>query len=846
MGGQPVLASLPVNIMTQDLSGPLDAAFEYYEAASIHQDLTQVRALPPDSWERETNGSAELGFIDSRIWLRLAVLNEASEARNFLLEVAYPLLDHVRFHVLREDGRLRQFHTGDARAFYPRDVDHPNMLLRFSLRAGEQVAVWADIRTQGSMLLPVRVWQESHFFEHAAREQKFHFFYFGALTTIILINLAVFFTLRERLYLFYSLAVSGYLLFFSTSLGFGQQLLFPDYPWLASQLFVSSMPILALFSLLFAREFMRPAQHSPKLDLALRAMIYFEYFNMVAAVVLDYNLAVKISAVSALFLFLVLFCAGPITWAAGRRSGMFFTIAWIPLTFGFAATSGRASGFLPNNFFTEYAMQLGSGLEAFVLTLALADRLYREREKKIRAQAESLEIETRRHTAQSKLAEAMMRDPVTLLSNRNRFEWLIKKTLEERPSEPFIIGVARITRINEITRTLGLASSERVLQKIAYQMNLEASLIPGVISTRNDLGRVEAAFQLSGDTFGVLIQQSVSEQNVPAYQAILRKLSRPIEMDDLAIDLQPHFGAAVYPVHGDVAAQLIRNAHVAMERFQQSPLQIGFYDPSLDIYSESRLTLMADLRKALENDEPELHYQPKLELASGNVVGVEALIRWHHPQRGFVSPVDFISLAEETGVIHELTKWAFERAVKDLLQLRAVGFEGKISINISARDLLSIHLKQRFSDILQQHQVAARDIILELTETAAVEDPEAGLAALLDLTSLGLQVSIDDFGAGYSSLSYLKSLPATEIKLDRSLVSDICTNEGSRVIVKTAIDMAHSLDYRLVAEGVENEGTATMLQELGCDMLQGYWFCRPQGLDDLKDWLAAYRPEITR
>lgn len=836
-------ADLPVNVLTEHTTEPLDARFEFYEDTGGTLDLNGVRDLPARQWTATDGGNAGFGFRESSFWIRLALRNDAPATRTFVLELAYPLLDQVVFHAQREDGSVRMLETGDARPFHPRDIDHPNILMRLPMVAGEQLSIWASVKTEGSMLLPLRIWQETRFFEETAEEQKFHFFYFGALTTIILINLAVFFTLRERLYLFYALAVSGFLLFFLTSLGFGQQVLFPDKPALVTQLFVSSMPILALFSLLFAREFMRPDQHSPKLDWALRGMIYFEYFNMVAAVVFSYNIAVKISAVSALFLFAVLFVAGPISWAAGRRSGMFFTIAWIPLTLGFAATAGRTSGVLPNNFLTEYAMQIGSGLEAFVLTLALADRLYREREEKINAQANSLEVEMQRHAAQSQLAEAMMRDPITLLSNRNRFEWLVNKTLKEFPGERFIVGVARVTRLSEITRTLGLASSERVLSKIAYQMNLEASLIPGVISTNNDQGRVEAAFQLSGDTIGVLIQQRVSEQSIEEYQAILKKFSRPIEMDMLAIELQPCFGAALYPAHGNTAAQLIRNAHVAMEKSERVHNTIGFYDEALDIYSEARLTLMVDLREALESDTPHLHYQPKLELESGRIVGVEALIRWQHPQRGFVAPDEFIPLAEETGVINKLTKWAFKRAVRDLEQLRQNGFEGSVSINISARDLLSSNLREYVSEVLQQHPIMAADIMLELTETAAMEDPQAGLTALKQLTSVGLLVSIDDFGAGYSSLSYLKSLPASEIKLDRSLVSDICANESSRVIVQTAIDMGHSLGYRIVAEGVEDKETFLMLKQLGCDMLQGYWFCKPQSLDHLQSWLTDYNPK---
>jgi EAL domain-containing protein (putative c-di-GMP-specific phosphodiesterase class I) len=308
-------------------------------------------------------------------------------------------------------------------------------------------------------------------------------------------------------------------------------------------------------------------------------------------------------------------------------------------------------------------------------------------------------------------------------------------------------------------------------------------------------------------------------------------------IDNLAIELHPKFGAASYPMHGDNAALLIRNAHVGMEITPHGKQEVGFYSPEYDIYSESRLTLMSDLKEALTTQQTELYYQPKACLNSGRIIGLEALIRWHHPERGWVYPSDFIPLAEETGVITQLTRWAIEKGIKDLAVLNQDYPELSISINISARDLSAGELSTMISDILKRHQVRPEQLMLELTETAAMEDPEQGLQVLKKLTDQGLSVSIDDFGSGYSSLSYLKKLPATEIKLDRSLVMDVCSDESSKVIVETAINMAHGLGYILVAEGVETEASARLLKQMGCDRLQGYWLCHPLPLDKLKQWM---------
>ncbi|WP_166264666.1 EAL domain-containing protein [Marinobacter caseinilyticus] len=826
-------------IVTQ--SSPIQSQFQTIEDTSGQASIEQIAKQPDDQWQWIPTGSATFGITPSTYWLRFSVRNQTRQNLNLIAELAYSQLDDVTFYVFSGNNKIREFATGDTRPFYPREVDHPNMLLRFTLAPEQLKTLYVRVKTAGSMIVPLKIWRENQFFGAAANEQKLHFFYYGCLTVIILINLAVFLTLREKLYLYYALAIAGYLLFFTSIKGYSFQHFYPQSPLLHARALLVSMPILALFSVLFCREFLRIKSHSPKLDIAIRAMICFEVLNFLSALVLSYNASVMLSSISALFFFSLLFVAGPITWAAGVRAGAFFTIAWTPLTIGVLATAGRALGFFPENFVTEYAMQIGSGLEAFILTVALADRLYREREHKIEAQADSLRKEKARNDAHNKLTEAMTHDPVTKLPNRNRFEWMVNQQLQLEPDGHFMVGVARVTRLDEINRTLGLTHSEQLLNRVAEQMKALAARLPGIQSVCDDRGRVEQVYQLSGDCFGLLVDAHKVGDNFTSLNKALQLLSEPMLLKNLAIDLHPKFGAASYPMHGDNAALLIRNAHVGMEITPHGRFETGYYSKNYDIYSESRLTLMSDLREALYNNHTELHYQPKVCLTNGRIVGLEALIRWHHPERGWVCPTDFIPLAEETGVITQLTRWAIEHGIRDLAELLHDNPTLDVSINISARDLASRELTSLIAATLTQHRVEAARLTVELTETAAMEDPEKGLVALQKLADIGLRISIDDFGSGYSSLSYLKQLPATEIKLDRSLIIDLCTSESSKVIVETAINMSHSLGYSVVAEGVEKAETAHMLKQLGCDKLQGFWLCHPLPMQDLKPWLAEYQ-----
>lgn len=825
-------------------SAPTDEAhFQYWEDAAGEASIDQVVSLAEERWTLEPNGSATFGLTQSAYWLRFAVRNQTQLNLNLIAELGYSQLDDVVFYVYSRGALVKELKTGDSRPFYPRDVDHPSMLVRTSLAPDEMQTVYVRVATAGSMVVPLRIWREQAFFESAAYELKLHFLFYGSMLVIVLINLAVYLSLREKLYLYYALAISGYVLFFASLKGFSFQHLYPNGPELHAKALLVSIPALALFSLLFCREFLNTRIHSPRLDKVLIAMMVFEMLFLISAPVLDYHTGIQVASLSALFYFSLLLVVGPVVWMEGVRAGAFFTLAWTPLTIGVLATAGRALGVFPENFFTEYAMQIGSGLEAFILTLALADRLYSEREEKFAAQAVSLQEAQSRNVAQNLLTEALTHDPVTGLPNRNRFEWMVGQQLKLAPHRRYMVGLARITRLDEINRTLGLARSEWLMKRVAEQMVELAAGLPFIQAIRDDQGREERVYYLSDDCFCLLVDVDKAGDDFTALNTALRRLAEPIWLDHLAIELQPRFGAASYPEHGQSAAELIRNAHVGMEITPRGGNETGLYSPLYDIYNESRLTLMADLRTALQQNQTKLYYQPKQNLTTGKIVGVEALIRWHHDERGWVSPDDFIPLAEETGVITQLTRWVIGQATKDLAELQRDNPELTVAINISARDLEIKELQGVLELTLMDNGLQASCVTLEITETAAMGDPVRSLRALNVLAELGHQIAIDDFGSGYSSLSYLKQLPASELKLDRSLIHDVCISDSADVIVSTAIQMAHGLGYRVVGEGVEDVETARRLKSHGCDMLQGYWLCKPKPLAELKLWLKSFEAQ---
>ena len=834
-------SSVPMNVFLSE-TDVLDVSFQFIEDETAQASLWNIINRPDEDWTKVQSGGGNFGFSASAFWLRLDVKNGMKVPSKTLIAVNYPLLDFLDFYYVAGQSVVQSSLVGDMRPFSNRDLDHPNLVFRIAQNPGEVNRIYLRAESKGTIVFPLQVWQEKNFFEQTSKSNSFYLFYFGGMFIVVLLNLAIFSMLRERIYLYYSLANTGYIVFFGCTRGYTNQLFFPEYPEISSQLMLTALPVLALFSLLFARDFLKTKTQAPKLDVALKLMAGLELINLMGSFVLDYDLSIRFSTLLAAPFFGLLLIAGPIVWRTGSRVGALFTLAWALLTIGSFLQLFRFLGIVPDNFFTHYGMQIGSGAEAIVLMIALAYRIYDEREAKISAQKTSIEQAKQRRDSQEALVQAMLHDPVTKLPNRSLFEMAFNERIATDKDGDYMVILVRIERYVEISRTLGLSTGEALLKAVAQYYSEKIENLSGVVEIERINDRPLLLCNFSGDTFGVLLNRRDVITNPKPHFRFVEDLRKPFDFNGLSIDLHPKFGAARYPLHGENAELLIRNATVSIET-NRNTLGVSFYSKEQDIYNESRLTLMSDLRRDLKMDLPELFYQPKLASNTGQVVGMEALIRWNHEKLGFIPPDEFIPLAEETGLISQLTRWVIRRALSDYLVFQQDGYDGDISINISARNLCEKDLPKFLSKTLLEFGITPSKVTLELTETAVMEDPELGIVALKALTDIGINLSIDDFGAGYSSLSYLKRLPATEIKLDRSLITDILNSESDRVIVQTSIDMAHNLGYDLVAEGVETEEVLDLLKSMRCDKMQGYHLSRPLNRDQMISWLEKTRLE---
>jgi EAL domain-containing protein (putative c-di-GMP-specific phosphodiesterase class I) len=286
----------------------------------------------------------------------------------------------------------------------------------------------------------------------------------------------------------------------------------------------------------------------------------------------------------------------------------------------------------------------------------------------------------------------------------------------------------------------------------------------------------------------------------------------------------------------------MRQADIAMYAAKRNNVGIIVWDEKYNQHGHERLSLMSDLRKAVDGNQLSLVYQPKVALTGGQAQYVEALVRWHHPKRGVVSPVDFIPFAEQTGYIRAITQWVLTHAIAQCAMWRGEGLPINVSINLSARDVMDDTLPDRVAALLQVHGCAAQWISLELTESAILDDPGHAVENLKRLSKLGCKLSIDDYGTGYSSLAYLRKLPLHELKIDKSFVIGMVRDASDNVIVRSTIDLAHNMGLAVVAEGVEDEATLERLRTLGCDMVQGYFLSRPLPPEQVAAWMRGPNP----
>jgi len=429
-------------------------------------------------------------------------------------------------------------------------------------------------------------------------------------------------------------------------------------------------------------------------------------------------------------------------------------------------------------------------------------------------------IEHMQQTAEEERHRAL-HDELTDLPNRALLHERIDQAIldAKRNGKPIAVLLMDLDRFKEINDTLGHFYGDYLLQLIAPRL-------------RKCVRQSDTISRLGGDEFAVALPSVGLEKAVTISQKIIKVMVEPFQIEGNPLHVDISIGIALYPQHGQDGDTLLQHADVAMYVAKRQKGNYAVYNAEQDEYSMNRLMLAAALREAIGNNQLVLHYQPKISMASKKVCGVEALIRWRHPNyEELLYPIEFLSIAEETGLIKPMTYWVVDNALAQFNQWRLEGKIIPISVNLSPKNLHDGEFLVQFKELLAKWRVNASDITLEITESSMMIDPARAFRVIEKLRDLGVQLSIDDFGTGYSSLSYLKRLPAGELKIDKSFVLDMINDENDMAIVRATIDLANNMGLNVVAEGVEGKEVFDKLAGLSCDIAQGNYLCPPVAAD---------------
>jgi diguanylate cyclase (GGDEF)-like protein len=425
-------------------------------------------------------------------------------------------------------------------------------------------------------------------------------------------------------------------------------------------------------------------------------------------------------------------------------------------------------------------------------------------------------------THEREIRDLAYRDRLTGLPNRLFFREAVAAELAAR--RPLAVVMLDLDRFKHVNAVLGYALGDRLLQALSERLRVAA-------------GEALVA-RLGGDEFVLLARGAGRAGGLALAERVAAALAEPLVLEDQRVDLGAGFGIACAPEHALEPDALLSRAEVAMVSAKRSTEGVCVYEPALDGTSGETLSLLSALRHAVVHDELRLFLQPKVRVADGSLCGAEALVRWQHPQRGLVPPGQFIPFAEQTGFVRQLTLWVVEAAARSQPRLQALGVE-RLAVNLSTRDLMDVELPSKLDTLLARHGAVPGGFCLEITESAIMDDPARAEATLNRLAARGYKLSIDDFGTGYSSLAYLRRLPVQELKIDRSFVMGMERESGDATIVRSTIDLAHTLGLSVVAEGVENATLLQMLERLGCDEAQGYHLGRPMPVAEFERCFAA-------
>ncbi len=842
----PVLAvANAIQVEEHQKSLALDKNLSFYiEERSL--TVYEIHQRSPQDWV-SFEGEINFGYTQDVFWFHIPLENVSRRTVERLLNVSYPLLDHISVYLFSGNKLTHSYATGDALPFDHRPINHRQFLFPLEFSGEVKHDLYIRVQTAGAVKVPLVLWEERAFYVEDHKASSIDLIYIGILLIMAAFNLMLFFMIRDNSFISYVLFVASMAVLMASLMGYTYQYLLSDYPRFHEMLILLIVPITHVSICLFTIHFLELSLHSPFWHRLFLSFVVVGMLCMMGAVLLPYNVSTRISVIFLLPVAVAAMVAGLKFWNTGNKSVRFYSVAWIAILIGVASAVLNQLGLIESTFIVEYGIQLSTTAQTLLFSLALAARFNSERDARMKAQQEYVEEIRKRRDVETQLVYAASHNEITGLPNRLLFEKSVRNHFDQHDGseDSLIVVLLHVRRFDDVNKTLGHRNADVLLRRIGERINKVASHSDACLSLESKKEDDTYVAHIEGVSFCFCLVGEDKDLMLEEVEGLVKLMAAPVEFMGLALELSFLVGCSFD--EDDIDPQtLLRQAFIAFDRADNRASPLAVYEPNMNPYSPKRLTLMTELRSALEHDGLELYFQPQIHLSSKKVCGFEALLRWTHHEFGFVPPDEFIPMAEKTGLMKPLTRWVIQRAAMFCKQLEDMGCDAVVSVNISALNLREASFCQQICDVLQEKNVRPERIVLEVTETAAMIDPDSALSVLQELNQANIKLSIDDFGTGHSSLSYIRKLPVQEIKIDRSFVGEMDKNKGDATIVKTTVNMCHDLGFEVVAEGVENQEILEMLDDMQCDVIQGYHIARPMNVDDMLSWLSKTEWHINR
>ena len=814
-----IISTLASNLVvptryTVEKTTPVYLDYAYYIDENKTGSLKDIIASP-NQLTNKSFSDIPWSFKQQNYWLFIDLENKSLYEQDIVAHFDNPMVDHLSIYRLTPNNELIEtYKLGDKEeslSLFQYSVPH----IRFSLpsKSIERLAIKID--TTGISKTPVNLYRYKEFVDLVRSQTGIWGIFAGVLLMAALYNLVLYFGIKDRVYLIYIGYIMSALCLMGVVMGFG------FYLWpLELQLFLHEKVIftnyaMAFFTLAFCTMFLRYHKDKCWRYKLSKALLFLIFLLSIATLFLPEYIAAPVffCVLSLLYVVCIILIYNKLR--TGFRWAKFYVFSWIPLIIGAAIQPLELTGFLAYSFAIRHAFLVAILCEVILMAMALADRVRYQRE---RALYHATHTQQTKLLNSAKLKQAFM---ALQLQGRNTTLCLIK-----------------IRHFNSLNTIITPSQGYTLIKHVAKQIELELSHEREFANLDIDFNNSPRLADLGSGVFACISTKNQNQQSLEAALIkIINSLSKQYEIQGLNLQLTYNIGISNAGKSDDFEYWLKRGYLALKKAKNNNDLVVSTPNGSNLLMDVS---LAAKLQSAIKSDQLALYYQPQIGLNFNQVNGAEALLRWPDPAFKGVSIEELITLAEHTGIINELTLWVIERACKDLLKLTQDGHtEHPISVNLSAKNLSIKNLAEKVENILIKYQVPAHLLKFELTESALVESHEALISLVNELSDLGVRVVLDDFGTGYSSLSYLVNYRFTELKVDKSFVFDLINNTGHKVIVQTAIDMAHNLGLSITIEGIETQEVHHLLKEMGADRAQGYLYAKPLPYDDYLHFLKS-------